>query len=175
MADRHADDHVCYISSTIDPVDRTAACLMQWGPLQALLKPDVVLTTARDLMAAAAHAEADIALIKTFRKGFKTDPETVGHIVLDVRANRPAPTGKAALRIEAVAGVETVQPYVNIARGSMKRQMDPDVAREMALHWTEVAVAAQIDVRLRYALGEWDQLTPTEIDRLFGMMRAVQR
>lgn len=174
MTDADAN-HICHISSTIDPADRTAACLMEWGPLQALLKPPVVLTTARDLMAAAAHAEADIALIKTLSTSIKADLTTIGLLVMDVRAHRPAPPGKAALRIEAVAGAETVQPYVTIARGSMKGQMAPDVAREMALHWTETAVAAQIDVRLRYALGEWGHITPADIERLFYLMREVQR
>lgn len=169
------DSHICHISSAFDPADRTAACLMEWGPLQTLLKPDVVLTTARDLMAAAAHAEADIALIKVFRGNVKADMDTVGFLLRDIRAQRPSHPGKAALRIEAVAGVKTVQPYVNIGRGSMKRQMDPDNAREMALHWTEAAIAAQIDVRLRYALGEWDHLTPAHIEQLFDTMRAVQR
>lgn len=169
------EDHVVYISSTIDPDSGAAACLMQWGTMHVLLTPEVTLTTARDLMAAAAHAEADIALIDALRTSVKADMDTIGHLLMDVRARRPALPGKAALRISAVAGAKTGKPYVHIARGSVKRELDPDNAREMALHWTEAAVAAQIDVRLRYALGEWGHITPTDINQLFGMMREIQR
>ncbi|PZG77141.1 hypothetical protein C1I97_37170, partial [Streptomyces sp. NTH33] len=81
----------------------------------------------------------------------------------------------AALRIEAVAGVTTGLPHVNIARGSMKGQLTPDEARQMAAHWTEAAVAAQIDVRLRYALGEWDHLTTDDIEQLFTILQKTHR
>jgi len=168
------DGHTCYISSALDSQGR-AACLMQWGTITALLTPEATLTTARDLMTAATHAETDIAFIKAFRQGFKTDPDTIGLMLRDIRAGRPPLPGRAALRIEAVAGAETVQPYVHIARGSMKRALDPDRARQMALHWTEAAIAAQIDVRLRYALGEWGHLTPADTAHLFELMREVQR
>lgn len=173
MADAD-DQRVCYIRSTIDD-DGKAACLLEWGPVQALLTPPVVLNTARDLMAAAANAETDIALIRVFRSGLKLDMTTIGHMVRDVRAERPAPAGKSALRIEAVAGAKTGLPYVHIGRGSMKGALSPDEAREMAQHWTEAAAAAQIDVRLRYALGEWDHLLPADIERLFTLLREVQR
>lgn len=169
-----AEPAVCYIRSTVDDQGR-AACLMQWGPIQALLKPDVVLLTARDLMAAAAFAETDIALIDVFRTGLKLDMTTIGHMIRDVRAERPAPTGKTALRIEAVAGAKTGLPYVHIARGSMTGQLSPDEARQMAVHWTETATAAQVDVRLRYALGEWDRLNVVEIEELFTLLQKAQR
>ena len=35
--------------------------------------------------------------------------------------------------------------------------------------------AAQIDVRLRYALGEWDRLNVVEIDRLFALIQDAGR
>jgi len=175
MNHQPATEDVVHISSTVDPEDRTAACLLEWGTLKALLKPPVVLATARDLMAAAAHAETDIALIDTLRTSVKADMTTIGHLLMDVRAHRPALPGKAALRISAVAGAKTGQPYVHIARGSLKRELDPATAREMALHWTEAAIAAQIDVRLRYALGEWDHLTTADIEPLFELLRKAQR
>ena len=53
--------------------------------------------------------------------------------------------------------------------------MDPDTAREMANHWVQAALAAQIDVRLRYALGEWDRLNVVEIEELFTLMRETDR
>lgn len=139
------------------------------------VEPEVALTTARDLMAAASNAEADIALILTFREELGLDNNTIGHLLQDVRSRRPHAAGKTALRIEGVAGLKTGLPYVNIGRGSMKRQMDPETAREMALHWTEAAVAAQIDVRLRYALGEWDRLDVVETEDLFKLMREAGR
>lgn len=169
-----SDPAVCYIRSTTDDRGR-AACLMQWGPVEALLKPDAVLATARDLMAAASFAETDIALIRVFRSGLKLDMTTIGHMVRDIRAERPAPTGKSALRIEAVAGANTGLPYVHIARGSMSGQLSPDEARQMAVHWTETVTAARIDVRLRYALGEWDRLNAAEIEQLFTLVQKAGR
>ncbi|EPD63160.1 hypothetical protein [Streptomyces sp. HGB0020] len=115
-----------HIRSTVDPATGKAACLLRWGTVEALLQPDVVLNTARDLMAAA-------------------------------------------------AGAKTGKPWVHIARGSMKGELDPDQARQMAAPWTEAAIAAQIDVRLRYALGELDQLTPDDIDAVFGRLQSLQR
>lgn len=170
-----AQAHTAYIRSTIDPETRKAACLLVWGSVQTILQPDVVLNTARDLMAAASHAETDIALIRVFRTGLNLDLTTIGHMVRDIRAERPALRGKTALRIEAVAGAKTGLPYVHVARGSMKGELSPDEAREMAGHWTEAAMAAQIDVRLRYALGEWDRLAATEIEELFALLQKAQR
>lgn len=170
-----ADEYTCFIESTVDPETGKAACLMRWGRITALLPPDEVLTTARDLMAAATAAETDIALIHAFRQELGLDPNTIGHMVLDVRRHRPAPTGKSALRISAVAGAKTCRPYVHIARGSQKGELTPDGAREMAMNWTQAAVASQLDVRLRYALGEWGHLSPADIERLFELAQKVQR
>lgn len=174
MTDQTDTDYTIYVSSTLDDNGK-AAVLMQWGTLQTLLTPEVTLTTARDLMAAAAAAEADIALIRTGREVLHLTDAMLGHLLQDVRARRPRPQGKTALRIEAVAGMKTGLPYVNIGRGSMKRQMDPDTAREMASHWVQTAVAAQIDVRLRYALGEWDRLNVVEIEELFALIQQAGR
>jgi len=66
------DDSIVYVSSTLDD-DGKAAVLMQWGSLQALLTPEITLTTARDLMHAASNAEADIALIMTCREVLHLD------------------------------------------------------------------------------------------------------
>lgn len=168
-----ADDTV-YVQSTLDDQGK-AAVLMQWGRIEAVLTPEVTLTTARDLMAAASNAEADIALIKTCREVLELDDARLGMFLRDVRTRRPHTPGKAALRIEAVAGAKTGMPYVHIGRGSMKASLDPDTARTMALHWTETAVAAQIDVRMRYALGEWDRLNVVEVEELFALLQKAQR
>jgi hypothetical protein len=40
---------------------------------------------------------------------------------------------------------------------------------------TEAAIAAQIDVRLRYALGEWNHLDATAIENLFALLQKTQR
>lgn len=168
------DDDTVHVSSTLDD-DGKAAVLMQWGRLHAVLTPEVTLTTARDLMAAASSAEADIALIKTCREVLRLDDARLGLLLRDVRSRRPIPAGKVALRIEAVAGANTGMPYVHIGRGSMKASLDPDTARTMAMHWTETAVAAQIDVRLRYALGEWGHLNVVQIEELFALIQKAQR
>lgn len=174
MPEPARDHQICFIRSTVDV--GKAACLMEWGPIQALLQPDVVLTTARELMAAAVAAETDIALVETFREEISiTRDSALATILGAVRRRRPAPTGAVALRIAAVAGATTGKPFVHIARGSMAGSLSPDEARAMAMHWTQTAVAAQIDVRLRYALGEWDHLLPADIERLFALVQEVQR
>jgi hypothetical protein len=168
------DGRVCHIRSTLDDAGK-AACLMEWGPVQALLEPDVVLATARDLVAAAFAAETDIALIETFRQDVKIPDYALGQLLQSVRGRRPEPRGKVALRIAAVAGANTGLPLVHIGRGSMKGELSPDEARTMAVQWIQTAVAAQIDVRLRYALGEWDKLTASEIEDLFALVQGVAR
>lgn len=165
-----------WIRSTIDPRTQKAACLLNWGHVtEVLLTPEVVLTTARDLMAAAAHAEADVAFLAYCRETLKVDITTAGYMLRDIRAGRPAPTGKTALRIEAVAGAKTGKALVHIARGALKGELTPDTAREMAATWTEAAMAAQIDVRLRYVLGDYPQLNPADVEEIFGKLLSVQR
>lgn len=163
----------CWIRSTLDDNGR-AACLLEWGPLQAFLAPARVMATARDLMAAAIGAETDIAFVTALREDLQLDDDAVGFMLQAVRRRRPVPAGGAALRIAAVAGAKTNRPYVTIARGSMSGELDPDEARAMAQHWTEAAAAAAIDVRLRYALGQWDRLSTTEIEELFGLLVKLQ-
>ncbi|MER6526440.1 hypothetical protein [Streptomyces sp. NPDC001508] len=119
------------------------------GPIRTVITPETAHATVRDLMAAAAHAEADIALIESFRKTLDLDLNTIGRMIQDVRARRPAPPGTPALRIHAVAGLRTGRPLVHIARGSMKAEPGTDQAREVALHWPQTAAAADIDARLR--------------------------
>jgi hypothetical protein len=164
-----------FIRSTIDPEDRTAACLLTWGPIEALLTPTKTLATARDLMAAAAHAESDIAFLQMCREQLRLDDDTAGQMLLDIRGRRPSPPTPAALRIAAVAGYNTRRPYVHISRGSQTGQLTPDDAREMAQHWTEAAIAAQIDVRLRYVLSDLPQLTPADVEDVFTQLQKVQR
>ncbi|MFE3855287.1 hypothetical protein ACFXPN_29665 [Streptomyces griseorubiginosus] len=176
MTQPQTDEHVAYIRSTIDPDTRKAACLLRWGPVETLLTPEVTLNTARDLMAAAAHAEADIAFLAYCREQIKVDLRTAGLMLRDIRARRPAPSGKTALRIQAVAGARTGQALVHIGRGSMKGELAPDEAREMAGHWTEAAMAAQIDVRLRYVLADFSHvLTPGDIEQIFAKLQGLQR
>ncbi|MFJ5156342.1 hypothetical protein ACIQCF_33240 [Streptomyces sp. NPDC088353] len=170
----HSDDHTVWIGSAVDSEGK-AACHLTWGSVQSLLKPQAVMDTARDLAAAAAHAETDIALLSVLRDQLGLDIQTAGHLLLDVRARRALPPTPSALRIEAVAGAKTGLPYVRIARGSMKAQLTPAEAREMAGQWTQAAIAAQNDVRLRYALGEWDHLTPAQIEDLFQKMQELSR
>lgn len=171
--DGHEHD-TCWIESTLDDSGR-AACLLRWGPIRALLSPPAVLATAGDLMAAAIAAEMDIALIEAFREELRADDATLGLVLTQVRQRRPAPPAPAALGIHSVAGARTGKPLVHIARGSMRGELTPAEARDMASHWIQTAVAAQIDVRLRYALGEWDRLNVVEIEDLFNRIREAGR
>jgi hypothetical protein len=148
-----------------------AVCCVRWDGGSVLLDPPVVLATARDLHSAATRAETDIALIEVLRDKARMGTQPIAAMLRDVRAARPLPAAKVALRIEAVAGANTQRPYVHIARGTMKASLSPDAAREMAGHWIEAAVAAQIDARLRYVLGGRDELTPADIDDIFASMR----
>lgn len=59
--------------------------------------------------------------------------------------------------------------------GTITALLTPDDARAMALHWTSAAVAAQIDARLRYVLGDHPQLTPQDIEQIFAGLQSVQR
>jgi hypothetical protein len=160
------------IRSTVTDTGQ-AACLLQWADNAALLDPTVVLNTARDLHTAAARAETDIATMHVLRNKVGMDWHGAAAMVADIRTARPMSSGKVALRIEAIAGAKTGLPYVHIHRGSLSSSMSPDVAREMATNWIEVAVAAQLDVRLRYVLGEYDQLTPGDIEDVFTSLRRV--
>ncbi|MFI5973564.1 hypothetical protein [Streptomyces sp. NPDC051452] len=167
-------DGICTIQSTLDD-DGQPACLMRWGSTGGVIPVFVVLNTARELMAAASAAETDIALIETFRQDFNADDDTLGGVLGMVRGRRPMPEGRCALRIAAVAGAKTGKPYVHIGRGSMKGALSPDEARDMALHWTQAALAAQLDVKLRDALATWDRLDIVEIEDLFTLMREGTR
>ncbi|WP_432032758.1 hypothetical protein [Streptomyces antibioticus] len=164
-----------WIRSATHPDTGQAACLFDWGGGQALLTPETVLATARDLAAAAAAAETDIALVQALREDIRADDDVLAGLLTAVRARRPMPAVRTALRIQAVAGAKTGRPYVHIARGSMKAELTPDAAREMAGDWTQVAVAAQIDARLRYTLTGHPNLTPGDVNDIFEQLQSLQR
>lgn len=167
------EQYVCHIQSTLDDQGK-AACLLEWGPIRTLVTPAVALATARDLMAAAIAAETDIALIEALREDIDADDQVLAAVLDAVRGRRPVPPATVALHIAAIAGANTGLPLVQIGRGSMSGQLSPDEARAMAVHWIEVATAAVIDVRLRYALGEWDRLNVVEIEELFALVQKAQ-
>jgi hypothetical protein len=165
-----SDDDIIHIRSSVHPTTGKPVCLVECGTMNAVLTPERVLDTARDLHTAATRAEDDIALIRVLER-IGMDRQVTAGLVQAFRTERPMLPGKPALRIEAVAGAKTNLPYVHIARGSMKASLSPDDARQMAVHWTETAVASLIDVRLRYVLG--DYLTPADIENVFtGLQRA---
>jgi hypothetical protein len=166
---------IATIRSSVDPATGKAACLFRWDTVEALLQPDVVVNTARDLMAAAAGAEADVALVRSLREDIRAEDDIVGAMLAAVRRRRGVPAARVALRIAAVAGAKTGKPYVHIGRGSMEGQLTPDEAREMAQHWTQAAVAAEIDSRLRYVLGELEQLAPGDVEEIFAKLQSLQR
>lgn len=165
-----SDDNV-NIYSGVHPGTGAAICVLEWGPVHSVLEPAVVLNTVRDLQAAASRAETDIALIRVLQDRLSGNIQATAAFLRDVRTERPMTPGKSALRIEAVAGAGTGMPYVHIGRGSMKGSLSPDEAREMALKWTETAVAAHNDARLRYVLGEYPQITPADVEGIFAGLR----
>jgi hypothetical protein len=165
---------IIHIRSTVDDAGK-AACLLEWGPIQKLLMPAQVASTSRDLMAAAISAETDIALIQTMREELKLPDRELAAFLGAVRARRSLAPGEPVLRIAAVAGAKTGKPLVHVSRGSMRGELSPDEARTMAINWVEAATAAAIDVRLRYALGEWGRLTPGEVEKLFELLGKVHR
>lgn len=167
------DEDIVRIESTIQASTGKARCRMLWGDLDVVLEPEVALNTARDLMAAATRAETDIAIIRVLRDRVGMGTQPIGVMLRDIRIAREMPALKVALRIEAVAGASTDQPYVHIGRGSLSGSLSPDRARTMATDWIAAAVASQIDVRLRYVLGEYDQLTPDDIENVFTGIRAA--
>ncbi|MGW1324809.1 hypothetical protein ACWD64_19980 [Streptomyces antibioticus] len=164
-----------WIRSTAHPETGEAACLITWGSEQTLLTPEVTLVTARELTAAAAAAETDIALVQSLRQDIRADNAVIGGMLMAVRRRRPSPAARGALRIQAVAGAKTDRPYVHIARGSKGGELAPDEAREMAGHWTEAAVAAQIDARLRHTLTGHPALLPADVDQIFQQLQSLQR
>lgn len=168
------DEDQINILSGVHPDTGAAICVLEWGPISVGLEPQLVLNTARDLHAAATGAESDIAMIRVLENRLGGNMQATAALVRDVRAERgllAIVAGRPALRIEAVAGVATGLPYVHISRGSMKGSLSPDEAREMALHWTETAVAAHNDARLRYVLGDFPQLSNDDKDGIFAGLR----
>lgn len=166
-----SDDNVNIYSGVDDT--GTAVCTLEWGSIRTVLTPTMVTTTAQDLTDAASRAETDIALIRVMERRLGANMQTIGAFLRDIREHRPMNRGKSALRIEAVAGARTGEPYVHIGRGSMGGSLSPDEARAMATNWHQTAVAAHMDARLRYVLGDYPQLTPADIDGIFtGLRRA---
>ncbi|MGW1035031.1 hypothetical protein ACWD4Z_22945 [Streptomyces antibioticus] len=167
-----------WIRSATHPDTGQAACLFDWGGGQALLTPETVLATARDLAAAAAAAETDVAFLRFLRQDLDIDDDRIrAHMLRHLRERRTATAqgSPGALRIAAVAGAKTGRPSIHIARGSMKGELTPDEARAMAGQWTEAAVAAQIDVRLRYTLTGHPALTRADVDQIFEQLQSLQR
>ncbi|MFJ8934063.1 hypothetical protein ACIRLA_46610 [Streptomyces sp. NPDC102364] len=167
------DDGV-WITDSQDPETGAPICLIRWGEHTTPVSVDDAFATARDLFAAAAHAETDKALVEELIHGGGLDLQTAGVMLSRVRERRtPAPApGRPALRIEAVYGFRTCMPYVHIARGSHKAELTPDEARTMGQHWLETAQASLLGVRFRYALG--DHLTPDTINTVFAAVQDIQ-
>lgn len=174
------EQDIISIASTSDPLTGAPQCLLEWGTITKALSVQETLLTARGLMAAAIAAETDKALMEELtdsRGGLGLDFQTAGQILLGVRERRGTiarPSGRAALRIEAVYGARMKLPRVYVGRGWMKTDMSPDEARQMGQHWVETAVAASVDVRVRYAMGEGG-LDIVAIDDIFKAAQELQR
>lgn len=167
-------DQLTIESAVHGPTGRPG-CIMRWGTRSTALELDVVNATARELYAAASYAETDLGLMRLLRDDVRMELGAIGALLRDVRAARPTPEGKVALRVEYIVGANTDMPYVHIHRGSMEASLSPDAARLMADHWTAAAVAAGLDARLRYVLGEFDQLATADVDAIFTALRHTGR
>jgi hypothetical protein len=163
-----------WLNSSADPETGAPVCVVECTTggktIARIIEPETAMNTARELCAAAASAEVDIAMMKVLRSLDAPD-HVIGGLLRDIRQARPMPEGKVALRIAAVAGYHTMQPYVRIGLGSLNAELTPDGARQMAQHWTEAAAAAQIDARLRYVLGGIEALNGDDIEDVFYQVR----
>jgi hypothetical protein len=146
-----------WIESTMDPSTGRPMCFIRWGEKEKVVEVERVIATARELFAAAAAAEADVALVASFRSLDLPD-SLIGATLMHAREQRGQlrmPEGpKPVFRIGAIAGAKTGLPLVSIGLGSRELTMDTQGARDVASDWYETAVASMLDVRIRYTLGD---------------------
>lgn len=148
-----------WIESTMDSTTGRPMCFVHWGDKQKLVETERVIATARELFAAAAAAEADVALVEFLREADLPD-RAVGVALMrarEVRGKLRMPEGpKPVFRIGAIAGANTGLPLVSIGLGSREDTMDVQSTRSLASDWYETAIASILDVRIRYTLADHD-------------------
>lgn len=166
-----------WIQPSQDPDTGAPVCIVSWDEKAKAISTDDAFATARDLMAAAAYAETDKALVEelTDPRGGGLDLRGAGALLARVRERRvPAPgRGRPALRIEAIYGANTGAALVHVGLGSHKGELDPAEARQMAQHWTETAVAALLDARSRYVLRTEFDFDQAQTERFFDQLQAI--
>jgi hypothetical protein len=161
-----------------EPTTGEPLVVMHWAHKVKPYPVDRVLATARDVYAAAAAAEADAAVFATATGSLGVDERTAAMLMRDVREHRTALQerggAKPVLRVGAVFGAKTRRALVQFHSGSLNITISASEARENATRMVEAAVAASIDVRFRYALGEVG-LDVVAIEDVFKAVRGLDR
>lgn len=141
----------------MDPTTGRPMCLVRWVEKEKVVETERVLATARELFSAAASAEADVAILESFRSWDLPD-QAIAAVIMqarELRGKQRLPEGvKPVFRIAAIAGANTGLPLVSISLGSREVTMDTQGARELASDWYQVGMASILDVRIRYTLAD---------------------
>lgn len=166
------DDPGILIESTRGPDDEPV-CLITWGPHQLYASVAAVRETAGDLMACAAYAEMMMVLVNRVKmpgniaSGLITD-------LLDGRAKRYLGSPDTVTMIPA-GSTRTGTAHILLKRGSMRDELVPREAREMALQWLQVAEGTETDQLLAEALRATGLATVDGQARLFGYLRELRK
>lgn len=157
--------------------DSPPSCLVTWNAREMVLPCPQVGELARDMVAAAARAEAEAAAVHVFRVRLGAPDGVVGGYIADLRAAY----GQREL---GVRGLLTLVPGVSLFDGSPfvharvkpyePLRLPPDVLRSMAMDWLVCAESAERDAILRYALADTTDLTAEQIADVFAAMRNVR-
>lgn len=143
-------DTVLHIRSSAHP-DGRPCLLLSWHGHDWVAETTEIATTARDLAAAAATAEAEANLMSVLTPLVGRDISV--EVLLDVRAKRPPRYGsKATLFVEPIVSAVTLAASVTLRRGKKEGKLSPDEARQMAQDWTEALIAAEQDANVRAVL-----------------------
>jgi hypothetical protein len=146
-----------WITSAADPTTGAPCCHVVWGEKSKLVPSERVVATARELHAAAAAAEDEVALLGSLRL-IGAEDQSLYAMLVDIRGRRAElrmPEGpKPIFRIGAFAGAKTGKPLVQIELGSQQLTISAEDARKTGSDWYTTAVASILDVRIRYVLGE---------------------
>lgn len=151
-------------------------CLITWDVKELKITCSQVRDLAAAMMAAAARAEAEAAVVATLRRAHVGD-QGVGVFVADMRAHYdPRILGtKDALTLVPGVSLFDGTPFVHANMSPYEpSRWSPEELRDTAAEWTQVAEAAERDSILTYALAEATDLTKQDIERLFGVMRDVR-
>jgi hypothetical protein len=138
-----------WIESTLNP-DGEPACGLTWGALQWYAPVPDVRETAIDLVTCAAYSEMMMEMVT----GAGIPPHVVSGFAGILLSGRDKPFFGAAttMTLLPAGSSKRRQGFVLLKRGSLKGELFPDEAREMAMHWLAAAEATEADQLLAEAL-----------------------